>query len=185
MAEELKKKRKKWFGILASDEFNNVKVGETLASEPSELIGRRVSLNLMALTNDPKKQSYNVLFVVKELKDEDGLTELIRYSMVIAHARRLVRKGISKIEDSFVVETKNNVKYKIKPFLILRFKTQHKVQTSIRKMIREHLTNLFKDIESKDVFMSAISNKIQMDLKSTLRKIYPVNICEIRILERL
>lgn len=185
MADEQKKKRKKWHAILASNEFNNIQIGETLASEASELVGRTVDINLMVLTNDPKKQSYSVLFIVRSVNNENGVSDLIKYHMSTSHVRRLVRKGIKKVEDSFVVQTKDNVKYQIKPFVILRFKTQKSVATSIRKTAREHLTNLFKDMESKDIFLSVIANKVQMDLKSILRKIYPVNICEIRILEKL
>ncbi|MEK6861020.1 MAG: hypothetical protein AABY07_03530 [Nanoarchaeota archaeon] len=184
MAEETRKK-KRWYPILASNEFNNIQVGETVASEANNLIGRTVIVNLMVLTNDPKKQSYNVVFKVKNVSNDSGITELIKYYMNIAHTKRLVRKGISKVEDSFVVKTKDNVQYKIKPFIIVRFKAQKSYLTGIRMKAREHITNLFNDLESKDVFLTVVSNKLQMDLKSILKKIYPVNVCEIRILEKL
>mgnify|MGYP001577689272 CR=1 FL=1 len=185
MADEQKKKKKKWHSILASPEFNNIKIGETLASESEGLVGRSITLNLMVLTNDPKKQSYNVVFRVTNLKGEEGISDLRKYYMNTSHTRRLVRKGIKKVEDSFLVQTKDDVKYQVKPLVILRFKTQKSIASAIRKTAKEHLTNLFKSIDSKDVFLSVISNKIQMDLKSLLRKIYPVNVCEIRVLEKL
>ena len=55
-----KKKRKKWIPILSTKEFHNMEIGETYIEDPATAIGKVVTINLMVLTRDPKKQSKNV-----------------------------------------------------------------------------------------------------------------------------
>ena len=57
----VKKKRKKWYPILASQEFRQIEIGETTTSSPDSLIGRTVNANLSQLTRDMKKQNLNRL----------------------------------------------------------------------------------------------------------------------------
>ena len=59
-----RKKRKKWYTVLATKDLQELYLGETLAEEPQELLGRHLHLNLMTLLNDPKKQSITVHFAI-------------------------------------------------------------------------------------------------------------------------
>ncbi|MEK6862554.1 MAG: 30S ribosomal protein S3ae, partial [Nanoarchaeota archaeon] len=73
------KKKKKWFTILAGPEFDNAEIGETLANENANLIGRTLEVNLADITRDPKSQNIKVKFRIKEVKDTQCYTELISY----------------------------------------------------------------------------------------------------------
>ena len=66
------KKKRKWYILLASKEFNSVEIGDTLSSDPSLLINRTVEVNLAFLTNDMKKQNMRVTFKVTKLEEEIG-----------------------------------------------------------------------------------------------------------------
>ncbi len=184
MAEkELKKKKKHWFTIVATKEFNQVKLGETLASEPNELIGRRVRVNLISLTNEPKKQNFSLIFAVEKVEGDTAHTKLLGYMMNPSYLKRLVRKGAQKIEDSFEVVSKDNVKLVVKPVFVTRMKIQRSVATKLRMAARTSLEATAKNVESAELFLQAISNKLQMELKDVFRKIYPVQMSELRVLE--
>ncbi len=181
--EEIKKKRKKWVSIV-SREFNNMTIGESLVTEPGELIGKKIRVNLMSITNDPKKQSVNVVFKIKEIKGEQVVAELIGYETNQAHVKRLVRKACTKIDDSFVLDGKDG-KYRIKPIIITRHKIQKRMITEMRKIMREVIGASIKDSEKWQIFLAAISNKMQMEIKNSLKRISPIGISEIRVLERV
>lgn len=181
--EEIKKKKKKWISIV-SREFNNMTIGESLVTEPSELIGKKIKVNLMSITNDPKKQSVNVVFKIREVKGEQVTAELIGYETNQAHVKRLVRKACAKIDDSFVLDGKDG-KYRVKPIIITRYKIQRGMITEMRRIMREVLGASFKDSEKWPIFLAAISNKMQMELKNSLKRISPIAISEIRVLEKV
>ena len=182
---DTKAKKKRWFAIHASQEFGHQKIGESYVELPEQLQNKHLRVNLGFLMGDPKKQSYTVTFKVVEIKGETGVAELVGYALGPSAVKRLIRKGIGKIEDSFVVTTKDNQRFQIKPVFVTRYPTYASVRTALRKRTRELILEMFQQMEGKDVFIHIMSNKLQMDLKSQLRKIFPLAISEIRLFERL
>ncbi len=182
MPTEKQRARKKWIPIFASGEFDKIKLGESYVHSAKDLLHKQLTLNLMTLTNDPKKQSVNVVFCVNHIEGDCGVADLIGYRMNMAHVRRVVRKGVGRLDDSFTLQSKDNMTFVVKPLLIARYKMKGSVATAIRKKTREHLHHVFQSLKRDGIFLSAISNKLQMDLKSELRKIYPLALSEIRVL---
>lgn len=186
MAEkDLKAKKKRWLAIFSQKEFNNFRIGESFVEHPEQLQGKRIKASLGFLLNDMKKQNYSVTFKVTEIRGETGIADLIEYAMSSSSVKRVIRKGVGKIDDSFVLESKDGLKFAVKPLLITRHQTYASIRTSLRKKAREYFAELFKNTPSTEIFQQIISNKLQMDLKGQLRKITPVSVMEIRVMRRL
>jgi len=180
---KIRRKGKKWFSIIAPKMFNNLKIGETMAYEPSQLVGRKLRVNLMTLMNDSRKQNVNINFIIDSINGENGVCKVVGYELNKAHLKRLVKKGISKIEDSFLAESKDGVKFKIKPLLITRFKLKNSVATEMRKRLKEKVKNSFKQTNWEEIIISIVQNRLQRDLKGVLKKVYPLSYFEVRVLE--
>ncbi len=182
MAEAAKKARKKWYPIHASKDFNNAKLGESYVTDKQELLGKHISLNLMTLSNDPKKQSVTLTFVVTSLQGDMGIADIVTYTTSRSHVRRMMRKNTRKIEDAFIITTKDGKTCAAKFFIITRFKATNSIATTIRHTLQHFLKELSKTQSSVELFQNLINNKIQIELKNTLKKIYPVAIADIRVL---
>lgn len=178
-------KKKRWFNVVAPQEFKSVSLGETPALEPDNLKGRTFKLNLMTITKDMKKQSFSVKFRTTEVKGNDVHTELIRYEMGNVHVKRVVKKGKDKVDDSFVVQTKDGVKVRLKPLLITRNKVQNSVKTTLRKSVRELLQEQFKQKDYSQVVTALIRYELQSKIKSEMKKVYPLAFVEFRVFEKL
>lgn len=96
--------------------------------------------------------------------------------------KRAVRKGTNYVEDSFSAECKN-AQLKIKPFLITRRKVSRAVRKALRDSARETLIKDVKNKSYEQIFYDVIANKIQKPLSLNLKKIYPLSLCEIRVLK--
>jgi len=179
----LRKKKKRWYNILAPKEFGAKHIGETLAEEPSEIVGRVLKVNLMNLTNDYKRQGVNVRFRVESVNDNTALCKTIGCEIVKSHSRRMVRKGADKMDDSFVAETKDKVKLRIKPVLVTRHRVSKPVIKDLRKRAKEFVLGRVKELNVTEVFESVVQYKLQKELKSNLLKICPVGGCDIRAVQ--
>ena len=185
MVVKRQKGKKKWFPIMAKGEFDKADLGESYVRNVDSLVGKKLKVNMMALTNDPRKQSVTLMFAVTKVENNSGVAELVGYRMSSSHVKRVVRKAVMRIDDSFVLETKDKVKFRVKPLIITRFKTNKGVCSDLRKRGKEFIGEEFLKMKSDDVFVQVMSNKLQIDLKKDLKKIYPIAICEIRVLERV
>ena len=137
------------------------------------------------LTRILKGKGMEINFKVSVVKDGDHQSAIAtptKLKLMPFYLRRMVRKGTNYVEDSFVAKCKDGDVI-IKPFLITRRKVSRAVRKAIRNMAKEELTNELKDKEINELFDDILRNKIQKPLSLKLKKIYPLSLCEIRVLE--
>ena len=180
MVEEIKKKKKKWYTILASNEFNNAEIGETLTFDAKDMMGKNVEANLANLINDIKKQNVKIVFKIINAAGDKLNTKFVSYNLLPSYIRRVVRRDKEKIEDSFICLTKDNVKIRLKTLMITKDRTKHTILTKIRRESREVVTEEIKKLDFLDVLKDIAMNKFQRSLKDHIKKIYPLGICDIK-----
>lgn len=174
----IKKKKRKWTPLLASKEFNNIELGESLVADSKDLIGRRVITSLSNLGRG-KNFSIKIIFQGKEVVDGKCMCEPIGYFVLNSFARRIVRKGRTKIFESVKLKTKDNVDVVLKMTLVTRFK----VTGGVSKKTREELNKFLKDYSKKTTFLafldSIVGYSFQKKVKGEMSKVYPVSSLEV------
>ena len=98
------------------------------------------------------------------------------------YLRRMMRKGTNYVEDSFSTDCEN-AQIRIKPFLITRRKVSKAVRKALREKAKEELIEYVKTKNSEEIFEEILKNQLQKTLSLKLKKIYPLSLCEIRILK--
>ncbi len=157
------------------------------------LIGKETQLR------DYEKESLNGKFIkydltryvrgkncVLSLKIEADKEKAVAYprslTLLPSFLRRMVRKGTNYVEDSFSAECEN-AKIRIKPFIITRRKVSRAVRKALRDKAKEELVNYVKKKNVNEIFDDLLKNQLQKSLSLKLKKIYPLSLCEIRILK--
>lgn len=181
----LKKKRKKWYPIVSTSQFNNAEIGETIVDEPERLIGSNVFINLMNLTRDIKSQNTKVKFKIREFKDNKYFTDFVSYELIPSSLKRMVHKDKEKIDDSFELMTKDNVKVRVKPFIVTKSSTKKSVLTALRKRTLELLTENLKKTTYDIMLEHLVRFRLQSMLRKELTKIYPLAQFQIKKFEKI
>lgn len=175
----LKVIKKKWLQIRASKFFDNELLGECYVASPELLMGRTVSANLANLTGDIRQQSVTLKFIVNSMEGETGIADVIGYQMASSAIRRIVRRGSDRLDESFVCETSDGKKVRIKPMAITKTITNSAVHRSVRKMLINSLVKIVKLHTFDSLINEIITSKLQMAVKADLKKIYPLKAVEI------
>ncbi len=175
--------KKEWYPIVAPKIFGNAVLGETYVYEPEQMVGKGITRNLMGLTNDVKRQNINVSFKINNVQNGKAFADVISYYMAQSSIKRLVRKGVQKIDMSFSCKTSDNKDLRVKPLLITRALTTGSVATKIRKTAQDFLVKYITSITYDNLVNDLVNHKLQMALKSESNKIYPLRVCEIRSME--
>ncbi|MEK6913903.1 MAG: hypothetical protein AABW47_04520 [Nanoarchaeota archaeon] len=173
MAQE--KRKKKFFDV----EIPIIsKQTQMQAYEISELNGRLMKYDL---TRALRGKSIMLTLKVK-IEGDKATTSPIKLLLMPYFLRRMIRKGTNYVEDSFSAECQD-AKLKIKPLLVTRKKVSRAVRNALRVKAREELISYVKDKSSVELFSQVLNNQIQKPLSMKLKKIYPLSLCEIRVLE--
>jgi len=125
----------------------------------------------------------SVLLSVKTKLEGDEITTTPREIRLMPYyLKRMVRKGTNYVEDSFSTECKDS-QIRIKPFLITRRKVSRAVRKALREMIKKELIEYSKEKSTIEIFEDLLRGQLQKNLSIKLKKIYPLSLCEIRVLK--
>ncbi len=177
--------KKRWYQIQAPKIFNEVVFAETLAQEPESLVGRSVRANISNVLRMGKKQSGELLFRIIEVKGSICYTKLEGMEVLPPHVKRIVKRARSRVDDSFVVETKDGIKVRLKPMILVKDKVQHGVLTSLRKGTQDFFGRIAQETEYDEFISRILMGELYKDVKSELKKIFPVIAVEMRAFTRL
>jgi len=169
------KRKKKFFNV----EIPLIKKETQLqAYELKDLDGKFIKYDLTRIL-----RGKNLLIQLKtKVEGEKIITIPQKIQLMPQYLRRMVRKGTNYVEDSFSTDSKD-AQIRIKPFLITRKKVSRAVRKALRNKAKEELTTQLKKLTTKEIFEDILKNKIQKELSLKLKKIYPLSLCEIRVLK--
>jgi ribosomal protein S3AE len=167
--------KKKFFAIEIPLTNSSV---DLLAYNIESLDKRTVKLDL---TRQLRGKSIEVVFRV-QIEGDKAIANPTKLTLLPFFIRRMLRKNISYVEDSFSTNCKD-AQMRVKPFLITRKKISRKVRKALREEAKTWLIDYIKDKSYKEVFSDIIGNRVQKPLSLKLKKIYPLALCEIRVLK--
>ena len=168
-------KRKKFFEIPIPMSDQKIELtGKTL----EDLNNKKVKLDL---TRQLRGKSVEAVF---KINIENGKISVNYQKLTLMpyFIRRMIRKRISYIEDSFTTPTQESL-VRIKPFLITRKRVSRIVRKTLRNQTRNWIEDYVAERKDEEIFNDIFSNKLQRPLSLKLKKTYPLSLCEIRMFE--
>lgn len=177
--------KKKWFEIKAPKIFDYKEIGETLALESKEIMGRTVNLNASSMIGDPRKQHIKLILKVGKIKDEIGYTFVKKLEIMRSYIGRIVRKKASKITAITSTKTKDGLDIKIRITAITTHKAHFNQQKEIRKILETQTAKMAIKYNYSALILTIISEKLQATLRNQLKKIYPIKQLEVEKVELL
>jgi ribosomal protein S3AE len=150
---------------------------QLLAFKPEELQGRIIKYDLTRML-----KGKNSLLDLDVYMKEDKLTSTPRkLTLLPTYIRRMIRKNTDPVETSFKLECKD-AELTIKPFLVTRRKVSRKVKQALRENIEKEIKEDCKNKKYEYIFDDIIKNKLQKEMSLKLKRVYPLSLCEIRMI---
>ncbi|MEM4270928.1 MAG: hypothetical protein QXO70_02415 [Candidatus Pacearchaeota archaeon] len=148
---------------------------DVLAKEIKELEGKTICLDL---TRNLRGKSVEAIFRLN-IQGNKILASLERLHIFPFYIRRMMRKNIDYVEDSFNAQSKDK-NLRVKPFLITRKKVHRSVRKALRNKAKEEITSYIKERNKDEIFSALLNGTFQKSLSLKLKKIYPLSFCDIR-----
>ena len=148
------------------------------ASSVEELDGKFVKLDL---TRSLRGKSLELKMKVHVEGDKLKAVPM-SLGLIQGYIRRATRRGTDYVEDSFEADAKDK-RVRIKPFLITRKRVSRTVRNVLRENAKKFLQGHLKTRTAEEIFEEILTNKIQKEMASKLKKVYPLAMCEVRVFE--
>lgn len=178
-------KAKEWYKLYAPKMFNQVLLGETPSSDPSNLMGRIVEATVHDLTGDFSKMHVKLTFKVKEVRGFDAHTVFIGQTLTSDYVRRLTRRKRTKTDHVIDVRTKDGYLLRIKPMSVTDKRIQSSQETAVRNAMTKEVTNMGVEMTMADMVKVIITGEMSKRLSNAAKVIVPIKRVEVRKTEVL
>lgn len=171
----LKKKKKKWFEVKANLNDKSISVGEILAYELKELVGRRITIGYDQISGNPKDQKTKIDFKIVNTKGSDGIAEprSIYYqdSFIVQKIKRDKTRNIIVIME----KTKDGKQTKTKCLFSAKGRIDRSINSALIKYLEINIREIITKATSDRLFEREFIKKETSEIKEKARKIYPVD----------
>jgi len=174
-------KSKRWYTIRAPRTPWSFRViGETLAEDPSQLIGRNYEIIQNELDGDFSKMHVKVVFKVTDVLGNDAITEFVGHELLKDHVRRQVRRDRGKIDDTIDVVTEDGYYVRFKPLMISRARVKSSQKQQMRAIARDIILTTGATSTWFKLQTATLDGTLENKIKEAVSKIQPVRTVVIR-----
>jgi len=174
---------KRWYTIFAPEQFDRAELGETLAEEPDQVIGRNIETTLGEINNDAGANNTKLTFKITDVGSDSAYTEFIKNELTRDYLRSLVRRGASKTDATITVVTTDDYRVQLQPVAFATKKADNSQEHAIRRVMIDLVEEAAADRTFEQLADSVIEGRLSSAIYGEAKTIYPLRRVEIKKFE--
>ena len=175
-----RQQEKRWYTVLAPEQFDRAELGRTPADEPEKLYNRTIETTLGDLREDAGENNVKLTFQVNDVGGDSAYTEFVRHELARDYLRSLVRRGSSKIEAVLPVRTADDYRVELQPVAFTTKQADHSQKKAIRRTMTEIVEESAAESSFEDLIDGVVEGRLSSAIYGEAKKIYPLRRVEIQ-----
>jgi len=172
-------KGKEWYQIISPKYVGGATIGETMAADPKNVLGRVVEASLIDLKGDPGKYYLKLFFKIKDIDGTKAITRFFGHTCTKDFVARSVQIRTSRIDTNNIIDLKDG-KMRVKTLAVSNRAVRSNVKAQIRQFIVNELKTELPKLTTEEFVKELIAGKFQQGVRKKLNKIYPTRTFEFR-----
>jgi small subunit ribosomal protein S3Ae len=172
-------KAKSWYKVHTPDNLGKVFIGDTIANDADNVIGRIMTSTLGEITNDYAKQHMKMSFKINSVAGDSAYTEFVGHDVTRDYLRSLVKRRSSRIDCHVPLVTKDGKKVHLTISCYTFARANISQEHAIRKIITEAVTAQASAWDLTTLVNVIVSGEISRDLFKAVKIIYPTRRVEV------
>jgi len=174
------KQQKRWYTVLAPEQFGREELGQTPADEPEQLYDRTIETTLGELQNDASENNTKLTFRINDVGSDTAYTEFVKHELTRDYVRSLVRRGSSKVEAFITVLTTDDYRVQIQPVALTTKDADESQEKAIRRTMIDMVEETAVDHTFEDLIDSVVEGRLSSAIYNEAKTIYPLRRVEIQ-----
>ena len=175
-----RREQKRWYTLLAPEQFDRAELGETIAEESDQVLGRTIETTLGDLRNDASENNTKLTFQVNEVASDSAYTEFVKHELTRDYLRSLVRRGSSKIEAYVTVLTEDDYRVQIQPVALTTKSADESQEKAIRRTMIDLVEESARERTYADLVDSVVEGRLSSAIYNEAKTIYPLRRVEVQ-----
>lgn len=172
--------QKRWYTVLAPEQFDRKELGQTPADEPDKVLNRTIETTLGELTNNASENNTKLTFRITDIGSDTAYTEFIKHELTRDYLRSLVRRGASKIEANVTVLTTDDYRVQVQPVAFTTKGADHSQERAIRRTMIDLVEQAGEERTFKELIDSVVEGRLSSAIYGESKTIYPLRRVEVQ-----
>ncbi|WP_224332156.1 30S ribosomal protein S3ae [Haloprofundus halobius] len=174
------KRGKRWYSVLAPEQFDRAELGKTVAEEPEMVYGRTIETTLGELTDDAGANNTKLTFKINDVGSDSAYTEFIQHELTRDYLRSLVRRGASKVEVNITILTTDDYRVQVQPVAFTTKKADRSQEQAIRRVMIDLVHEAADDRSFEQLIDSVVEGRLSSAIYGEAKTIYPLRRVEVQ-----
>ena len=171
---------KRWYTVLAPEQFDRAELGETVADEPEKVEGRTIETTLGELTDDQGANNTKLTFKITEVASDSAYTEFVGHELTRDYLRSLVRRGASKIDATITILTTDDYRLRVQPVAFTTKKADRSQEQAIRRIMIDLVEEAAEERSFEQFLDSVIEGRLSSAIYGEAKTVYPIRRVEVK-----
>jgi len=173
------KQEKRWYTVHAPEQFDREELGETLAEEPEQVLGRTVDTTLGEIREDAGENNTKLSFKITDVGSDAAYTEFIKHELTRDYMRSLVRRGASKVDGYVTVLTTDDYRTQLQPVAYTTKKADDSQERAIRRVMIDMIEEAAEERTFQELVDGVVNGRLSSAIYGEAKTIYPLRRVEI------
>ncbi|MFC5366315.1 30S ribosomal protein S3ae [Salinirubrum litoreum] len=174
------KRGKRWYDVLAPEQFDRAKLGETFADEPDKIYERTIETTLGEIEDDAGQNNTKLTFKITDVGSDAAYTEFVKHELTRDYLRSLVRRGASKVSVAQTVLTTDDYRVQLQPVAFTTKKADRSQEQAIRRVMIDLVREAAKERSFEQLVDSVVEGRLSSAIYGEAKTIYPLRRVEIQ-----
>ena len=171
---------KRWYTVLAPEQFDRAELGETVAEEPNQVVGRTIETTLGEMEGDQGQNNSKLTFKIDDVGSDAAYTEFIKYELTRDYLRSLVRRGASKVAANVTLLTTDDYRVQIQPVALTTKKADRSQEKAIRSIMVDIVEEAAEERSFEDLVDAVVEGRISSAIYGEAKEVYPLRRVEVQ-----
>jgi len=172
-------KAKSWYKVYGPDSLGKTYIGDTIANDPENVVGRIMQTTLGEIINDYARQNVKMKFRVSDVAGDAAYTEFIGHELTRDYLRSLVKRRTSRIDCHVPVTTKDGKKVDLTVTCYTLTRANLSQTHAIRGLMAQKVGDMAKEGDFNALLNGIITGEISKAVFKAIKPLFPVRRVEI------
>jgi len=172
-------KAKNWYRVFAPENLGKTYIGDTIANDPANVVGRVMQTTLGEIINDYAKQNVKMRFRIANVAGDAAYTEFIGHEVTRDYLRSLVKRRTSRIDSHVPITTKDGKKITLTVTCYTLARANDSQIHAIRHEITKQVAGIGQAAEMNQLLNGIVTGEISKEVFKSVKGIFPVRRVEV------
>ncbi len=172
-------KAKSWYKVYTPEVLGKTYIGDTIANDAEQVVGRIMQTTLGEIINDYAKQNVKMKFRIANVAGDSAYTEFLGHELTRDYMRSMIKRRTSRIDCHVPVMTKDGKKLDLTVTCFTLTRANLSQIHALRNLITTNVAKLGGESELNAIITGIVNGDISREVFKAVKPLFPVRRVEV------